>query len=346
MNARPRNKAKRRALALLAAALLLAAAAATVATHNRLRLGETQLIRVPHGTTYPALLDTLAAHGCLQHKALFNPMARLRGLRRHISPGCYRVEDGASMAALVQRLYAGRQDPVRLTLGKHRTAKSLCDYIGAKLEMSGDSLLRLLGDSAATSAYGHTPHTIIALFVPNTYEVYWTLSPQALLRRMAQECDRFWTPQRRAQCERLGLTPTQATTLASIVEEETNRQGEKPLIASVYLNRLRKGMRLQADPTVRFANGDFSVRRIGGAMLQHPSPYNTYLYPGLPPGPICTPSIASIDAVLAGTESPYLYFCANADFSGSHVFATTLSQHRANAARFHRALSRRGIRTP
>lgn len=337
------GKGMRIAIVVLLAVLAIDLVARLALGRQKIRLEEPQTVRVPRGATYESLLDTLEAHGCLRNKAAFGQIARLRGLPKHVHEGSYRIENGASIVSVVQKIYSGRQDPVRLTIGKHRTLESLCDYLDKKLELQGDSLLALMRDSAATAQYGRTPQTIIGLFIPNTYEVYWTLSPTALLDRMAKESDRFWNSVRRGQCASLGLTTDQAITLASIVEEETNQNDEKPLIASVYLNRLKKGMELQADPTVRFASGDFSVKRIGGPMLVNPSPYNTYLYPGLPPGPICIPSIASIDAVLSGITSPYLYFCAKEDFSGRHNFSATLAEHQANASRFHKAMSQRGF---
>ncbi|MDY5968442.1 MAG: endolytic transglycosylase MltG [Bacteroidales bacterium] len=337
------KKGVRVTIIVLLAVLAIDLAARFAMGRQKIHVDETQWVRIPRGTTYEGLLDTLNAHGCLKNRAAFVRIARLRGLHKHVREGSYRIEDGTSIVSVVQKIYSGRQDPVRLTIGKHRTLESLCLYMDKKLELSGDSLLALMQDTTVASRYDHTPQTIIGLFIPNTYEVYWTLSPTALLDRMAKESDRFWNSVRRGQCKNIGLTPDQAIILASIVEEETNQNDEKPLIASVYLNRLRKGMELQADPTVRFANGDFSVKRIGGPMLLHPSPYNTYLHPGLPPGPICIPSIASIDAVLSGISSPYLYFCAKEDFSGMHNFAATLAEHQVNANKFHRALDLRRI---
>ncbi len=311
---------------------------------ERIQTAETQWIYLPEGTDYAALTDSLSAHGCLHNKALFDMMARWRGLNTHVRPGCYKLTPGMSVGAVIQKFYAGNQDPIHITIGKHRTKQSLTNYLGQRLMLEGDSLLALMNDTAVVRQYGHSVESIIGLFPQNTYEVYWTVAPRALLDRMAKESNRFWNDDRNMRCEALHLTPQQVVTLASIVEEETNKEDEKPLIASVYLNRLKRGMLLQADPTVRFAYGDFGVRRIVNRMLKTDSPYNTYLYGGLPPGPICIPSSSSVDAVLSGVRSDYLYFCAKEDFSGYHNFATTLSQHQENARRFHRALNRRNIR--
>ena len=181
------------------------------------------------------------------------------------------------------------------------------------------------------------------MFLQNTYEIYWTISPKALLDRMKRESDYFWD-KRQIQLQNIGLTRQQVMTIASIVEEETNVEEEKPVIASVYLNRFRIGMPLQADPTVKYAIGDFTIRRILNNMLSVDSPYNTYRYAGLPPGPICLPSTASIDAVLKNKKTDYLFFCAKEDFSGRHNFAVDYAEHMANARRYQAALNARGIK--
>lgn len=322
---------------------VLAVVARVSLRHQRIGVSETQYLYLPTGTTYPQLLDSLEAHHCLQSRAVFTRLAKLRGLDDHVRPGCYRLEPGMGVIKVVQKLYSGSQDPVRLTINKHRTRQSLCAYLDKKLELSADSMLALLDDPRVAEEYGCTSENIIGMFVQNTYEVYWTISPRDLLERMKKESDHFWNSVRRGKLKDVELTAQEALTLASIVEEETNQDDEKPLIASVYLNRLHKGMALQADPTVKFAVGDFAIRRVGGSMLDADSPYNTYRYAGLPPGPICIPSVASIDAVLSGIKSDYLYFCAREDFSGHHDFARTLDEHKANARRFHRALTERGI---
>jgi UPF0755 protein len=182
------------------------------------------------------------------------------------------------------------------------------------------------------------------MFIPNTYELYWNTSAQNLMQRMKSEYDKFWTPARDAAREKLGLTRVQVSTLASIVEaEQQQHPDERPRIAGVYLNRLKRGMKLQADPTVVYANGDFGIKRVLNVHLQKDSPYNTYKYVGLPPGPINLPSIASIDAVLHPEQNDYLYFCAKDDFSGYHAFAATQQQHLVNAHRYQAALTRAGI---
>ena len=315
-----------------------------VLRHQQLPIDRAAVVCVPTGSSYEALCDTLRAHNCIADEAMFQSMARVRKLNKHVKPGRYEFHPGMSTMRVVNKLYYGNQDAMKITIGRHRTKESLCRFVGSKLEMSADSLLAVLNSEAITAQYGFTPTTILGIFVQNTYDVYWNVTPEKFLERMAKEYDRYWTGVRKGECDALGLTPQEVVALASIVEEETNCDSEKPTIASVYLNRLRKGMLLQADPTVKYAVGDFTLRRILHRHLAVESPYNTYLHRGLPPGPICLPGTASIDAVLANMKTDYLYFCAKEDFSGRHNFAATPAQHAANAQRFHQALDARGIK--
>ena len=300
-------------------------------------------INIPTGSSYSALCDTINANCVLNPPMVFSLLARLRGLPDHVKGGSYLINDGMSILQLVSKLYSGNQDPIRITINKHRTLEQLCRFLGEKMEFSADSMLVLLRDPDFCAQYGETPQTILGLFHRNTYEVYWTTSPRRFLDRMKRESDAFWNP-REQSLKLLNLTRQQVITLASIVDEETNVNDEKADIASVYLNRLRIGMPLQADPTVKYAIGDFSIRRILNYMLQTDSPYNTYRIQGLPPGPICIPSTASIDAVLKNKKTDWIYFCAKEDFSGRHNFSSNLADHQRNAARFHKALNNKNIR--
>ncbi len=337
---------KRTAIISIVAVVLLALAAVAVAVyrHQRVHVAEAVRVNIPQGSTYEALLDSLDANGCIADRTVFDAAARLRGLDKHVRGGSYLLQPGMSLAVMIQKLYNGNQDPIMLVINKQRTVRNLCDYLGSKLDLDADTLMALLTDDKVTADLGCTPATVFLLFPQNTYEVYWNISPERLLERMKRESDRFWTTSRLNKCHDLGLTPAQVLTLASIVDEETNNNAEKATVASVYLNRLRRGMPLQADPTVRYAVSDFTLRRILNAHTAVKSPYNTYLNPGLPPGPICIPQPSSIDAVLANLHTNYLYFCAKEDFSGSHNFAATLAEHQANAARYHRALNARKIK--
>lgn len=337
-------KHRKLSIAVATAVVLLTVFILAGQFRKKVSASEATDIFIPTGCTYQALTDTLLAHGCIEGTSAFNHVARSRKLPQLVKPGHYVVQPGMTMFRLVNKLRSGNQDALHVTIKKHRTAEQLCQMLGGKLEMSSDSLLAMMSDSAVAQSYGFTPETFIGIFIPNTYDIYWNTTPKRLLDRMKKEYDRFWNPVRMGQCQTLGMTPVDVITLASIVDEETNMNDEKAKIASVYLNRLRKDMLLQADPTVKYAVGDFTIRRILNVHLQTDSPYNTYRYKGLPPGPICIPSIKSIDAVLANLQTDYLYFCAKEDFSGYHNFASTLQQHMQNAHLFHQALNRRGIK--
>jgi len=199
-------------------------------------------------------------------------------------------------------------------------------------------LIRLFNDPLHLARYGTSTSTLFILFIPNTYELFWNTSGDQLFKRMKSEYRRFWTPGRCHQADSLRMTIPEIVTLASIVEKESNKNDEKPVIAGVYINRLKRGIPLQADPTVIYAWNDYSIRRVLKIHTQLQSPYNTYIHTGLPPGPICLPSIASVDAVLHSINHPYLYFCAKEDFSGYHNFAVTLAEHNGNARRYQQAL--------
>lgn len=321
---------------------ILVAGGFLLVREQNLPISQPVRIYIPAGTDYNALIDTLDNHGCIVSHPTFHALAHIRGLSKHIKPGSYLLQPHSHIIQVIQKLYSGSQDPIRITINKHRTPEHLCQFLGTKFPFSPDSMLNLMQSSDICEHYGETPQTIIGMFLQNTYELYWTTSPKALLDRMKRESDYFWD-KRQLQLQNLGLTRQQVLTIASIVEEETNAEEEKPDIASVYLNRLRIGMPLQADPTVKYAIGDFTIRRILNNMLTTDSPYNTYRYAGLPPGPICIPSISSIDAVLKNKKTDYLFFCAKEDFSGRHNFAATSIEHSSNAQRFHKALNNRNI---
>lgn len=330
-------------LLLTATAILLAVAGAILLKSQTLRIAEPTRIYVPADTSYTALTDSLSIHGCIHNHAIFNILSRACNLPDHIKAGSYRFCPGQNILSVLHTLRSGNQTPLRVTINKKRTVQQLCQYLGSRLQFPADSLLLLMQSPEVCQQYGQTPQSIIGMFPQNTYEVYWTITPKALLNRMQSESEAFWRS-RDSKLKELGLSRQQVLTLASIVEEETNCNEEKADIASVYLNRYRTGMPLQADPTVKFALGDFSIRRIVGSMLKVESPYNTYKYNGLPPGPICIPSAVSIDAVLKNKKTSYFFFCAKDDFSGRHNFSCTLEEHLSNAKKFHNALNNRNIR--
>ena len=263
---------------------------------------------------------------------------------QHIRPGRYDVGSGTSVLSVFRNLRNGNQSPTRLTIPVLRTTRDLADLLGRELHAPADSFYAALTNKELLERYGKTPETAVCLFLPNTYEVYWTLSPAALLARMNRESKAFWTPERLAKAQADSLSPEEVMTVASIVEQETAYNPEKPMVAAMYLNRLHKRMPLQADPTVKFALGNFGLRRILHEHLKVDSPYNTYKHAGLPPGPICIPSLSSVNAVLDHAHHDYLYMCAKEDFSGSHNFAVTYGEHLKNAAKYVLALNARGIK--
>jgi UPF0755 protein len=202
----------------------------------------------------------------------------------------------------------------------------------------------LFNDDLYLKQYGFNSENCIAMFIPNTYEFYWNTPAKKFMERMAREYKAFWNPSRKMKAKTIGLTQAQVAVLASIVEQETHRDDEKPIVAGVYLNRYKKGWKLEADPTLVYALGNFTVQRVLNQYKEIDSPYNTYMYAGLPPGPICIPSISSIDAVLNYSKHEYFYFCARDDFSGYHCYAKTYTEHLVNAKRFQKELNRRKIR--
>ena len=274
----------------------------------------------------------------------FKMLAALYGYPRQIRPGAYRADASVRTFELFNRLRHGHQTPVRLVVPSVRTTGRMAQVLGRKLMADSTAIATQLADSAFIARLGFDRQTLPALFLPNTYEVYWTLSPAELLQRMKREYDRYWTDERKELARQIGLTPIEVATLASIVEEETAKKDEKPMIAGLYLNRLHKGMLLQADPTVKFGLQAFGLKRILHTHLQTDTPYNTYLHTGLPPGPIRIPSIEGLESVLHYARHPYIYMCAKEDFSGYHHFATTWAEHTANARRYQQALNRRRIK--
>lgn len=297
-------------------------------------------INIPTGSNFQQLKAILYSNGLIIHRKNFEWWANQKKLPTLVKPGHYVVNPKMSNKDLVYMFRSGRQTPVDVTFNNVRDIYQLSGIIGHQIEPDSLSLIKLLTDSAYIARLGFNKYTIPSMFIPNTYEVFWTIKPKAFVERMHQEYEKFWNKKRRAQADSIGLTPEKVSILASIIDKETNKVEEMPKIASVYLNRLDKGWRLQADPTVVFALGDYSIRRVLNEQKRVNSPYNTYRHRGLPPGPICIPSIASIEAVLKPANTKYLYFCAKDDFSGYHVFAKTNRQQQLNADKYQKALDK------
>ncbi len=304
--------------------------------------GNDTWVYIPHGSTEKAVGDSLRSRLGSAEANRIMTFYSLIGGKPSVSAGAYKVAHGDRSLTTARRLARGMQTPVRVNWSGARTLSQLADKIAPQLDFTPEEFLQAC--EAELPQRGYTPEAFIAAFLPDSYEFYWTATPADVVKRMADYRDRFWTDTRREQAAKLGLTPVEVTTLASIVEEESAKADEHPAIARLYLNRLKKGMRLQADPTVKYATGNFALRRITAAHLRTESPYNTYLHDGLPPGPIRTPGKATIDRVLSAPAHTYLYMCAKEDFSGYHNFASDYSTHMANARRYKAELNRRGIK--
>ena len=260
-----------------------------------------------------------------------------------VKPGKYSFDENVSHFDLYKRLASGREDVVNIVINKFRTKKQFAAAVSKKLELDSADLMLLLTDNVYLANLGFNGNNILGMFVPNTYEFYWDTDEELFLERMKEEYEKFWTVERRQLATNLDLTPQEVLALAAIVDEESNKNDEKPIIAGLYLNRLRKNMKLESDPTVKFALQNFALRRISNEDLQVESPYNTYRNVGLPPGPICTPSIPSVDAVLNAAKHNYIFMCAKEDFSGYHNFAADYETHKQNARKYRAELNRRNI---
>ena len=308
-------------------------------------LGDRQSIPlyIPSGSSYEDVRQLLEEENILVCSRRFDWLAHKKNYPGRVQPGKYRIYDGMSNNELINLLRSGEQEPVRLTFTNIHTEGQLAGTIASQLEADSISIIRLLNDGEILEETGFTRETIKLLFIPNTYEVYWTTSPRRLLNRMQREYRAFWNEPRREKADEIGLSPREVGILASIVQRETSKQDEMAKIAGVYINRLNRGILLQADPTVVYAHGDFSIGRVLNSHLEIDSPYNTYKYAGLPPGPITLPEPPVMDAVLNYEEHNYIYFSAREDFSGYHNFAETYAEHLANARRYRQALNERRI---
>jgi UPF0755 protein len=305
--------------------------------------GKETFLYIPTGSEYEELVHSLQKHHFIKDTVSFNWLARKMDYPEHLKPGKYLLKSDMSNRQLITMLRSGTQSPVKLIFHNIRTCAQLASVISKQIEPDSVMLLKMFTSSTEAENYGFTKETFIAMFIPNTYEMYWNTSAETFCNKMLKEYKRFWNENRRKKAEDIGFSPVEVTTIASIVEEETQNTTEKPIIAGVYINRLKKAMALQADPTVKFAVGDFSIRRVLDKHTAINSPYNTYKNEGLPPGPICIPSLTSINAVLNYRRHDYLYFCAKADFSGTHTFAKTIEQHKVNAAAYWKELNRKKI---
>ncbi|WKN33889.1 endolytic transglycosylase MltG [Porifericola rhodea] len=298
---------------------------------------------IPTGSTFDEVRDKLHEKKYVNDLLSFSVLAKLMKYDQYVKPGRYVLSSNMSNLEAIRLLRSGKQEPVNVTFNNVRLKPELAEKLTANLEADADEFLRLIQDTAIIAEYGFNEENIMTMFLPNTYEMFWTTSERELLDRMHQEYERFWNDERKSKAAALNMSPLEVSILASIVESETNKIDEAPVVAGLYLNRLERNIALQADPTLVFAAQDFTIRRVLDKHKEIDSPYNTYKYAGLPPGPIRAPSIFAIDAVLNHEDHNYLYMCAKEDFSGYHNFATNLRAHLANARRYQRALSKAGI---
>ncbi|MDX9724909.1 MAG: endolytic transglycosylase MltG [Bacteroidales bacterium] len=305
--------------------------------------GERAEIYIPEGASYQQAMDSVRAKLRIRNPAVLEWFSERKGYTGLVRPGRYVVDKPLGYNELINILRGGRQSPVRVTFSNVRTIYELAGRIGGKIEADSASIVHFFSDPDNYSGDGFTSETIISVFIPDTYEFYWNTDPPRLYNRMLREYRKFWNDERMQKSSLLNLTPAEVSTLASIVDHEALKADEKPRIAGVYVNRLKRGMPLQADPTIKFAVNDFTLNRVLNRHLEVDSPYNTYRNPGLPPGPISCPSIEGIDAVLNAEEHDYLYFAAKADFSGYHNFSRTLSEHNRYANEYRQELNRRKI---
>jgi len=305
---------------------------------------ETRYVYIDEDDTIDSVLTKLRPIASEHSLTGFGTLIRHTGYVKAPRTGRYAIAPGEKTWQVMRKMKNGQQQAVMLTIPESRTMEKLAGTLGRKLMMDSVEIAAALIDEVFCERWGYDTCTIAALFVPNTYEVYWNVTLDHFMERMVKEHDNFWNIQRKEKAKAAGLTPNEVCTMASIIDEETANNNEKPMIAGMYLNRLHTGMPLQADPTVKFALKNFELRRIYHDMLFFDSPYNTYRNTGLPPGPIKIASVKGIDAVLDYVKHDYLYMCAKEDFTGTHNFAVSYAEHLRNAARYAKALNERGIK--
>lgn len=305
--------------------------------------GQEKWLYVRTGAPYEALLKELEEKGSLNSLETFESAATKMSLEKYLKPGRYRLKSGMGNRELINSLKAGNQEAVQLKFQNIRKKENFAAFLAKNLEPDSLKFIAVIDSLPLVSKYGFDERNVYSMFIPNTYQMYWNISAVEFFERMQKEYEKFWNEDRLKKAERLKMTPIEVSILASIVDAEALFDKEMPTIAGLYINRLNKGIRLQADPTVIFANDDFTVKRVTNKLLGVESPYNTYRYAGLPPGPIMMPSINAIDAVLNKEDNNYIYMCAKEDFSGYHNFAVTVTEHEANARKYREALNKKNI---
>lgn len=299
---------------------------------------EKKYLYIRTGSSFADVKSSLLNQKIIKGGFFFDKLSRQLKYHQQVKPGRYEIKDGSNLVALVRMLKAGRQSPVRLVINKLRTKEDLAAKIGLNFEADSTEAIRFLTSNDSLAPYQLDTNTVMTIIIPNSYLFWWNGSFKKVFSRLKDQHDQFWEGKRTEKARAMNLSPEQVYTMASIVEEETNKEEDKGKIASVYINRIQRGMKLEADPTVKYAMRNFGLKRILYGHLQYPSPYNTYQHTGLPPGPICTPSINTIDAVLDAPETAYIFFVAKPDFNGYSNFAATYTEHLQFAKAYQQAL--------
>ena len=344
-----RKKKIRRGITIVAAIALTTAAALLGYPYYEVKIKKIELDTTAYLYITPedksaSIIEKLDKLTGGQSTKGFSILAKHNNFDSRSRSGKFAIKDGDSMHDIYRRIVSNEQTPVRVTVPSTRTVELMAGAVSKQIMSDSASLASLLKNDTYMSCYGYTPETAISLIIPDTYEVYWNIDAEQFIQRMAEERRKFWNESRKKKAKELGLTAEEVATLASIVDEETANVAEMPTVAGLYINRLKQGMMLQADPTVKYALGDPTRRRILNKDLEVNSPYNTYKNKGLPPGPIRIPTKQALESVLNYKKHDYIYMCAKEDFSGTHNFAKSLSEHNANAKRYQEALNKRNIK--
>lgn len=330
-------------LVVIALALVAIGSVACILFASNTKNDQKITLIVPRDATYAQVKDSLQAHDILKSESTFNLVVKAMRFKT-MRVGKYEINPSMSNYKLVRLLRAGQHYPVKFSFNNLRTIDQLIERVGNHFFFEPEELAALLHDHSFLAKHGVTEATVPAIFIPNSYEIYYDISAEAFFEKMYGQFQQFWNEDRTKTAAEIGLTPFEVSTLASIVEEENFRPSEKAIIAGLYINRLHKGMLLQSDPTVKFAIGDFTRKRILNADLAIDSPYNTYKYKGLPPGPIRIPEASTLDSVLHYRHHDYLFMCAKEDLSGYHNFTSSAAQHAQNAARYRATLNKQKIK--
>lgn len=306
--------------------------------------GNKEYLYIHTGATFNDVYKTIQDENIVKDTTTFRWASYNMKYVNRVKPGKYRLHEGMSNRKLINMLASGTQEEVSLAFHNFRLKEQFAGFVSKKIEPDSTAIIRLLDSADFVKQYGFTTDDVYTVIMPDSYRLYWNTSPEKFFKKMYAHYQNFWTPERKQQAAEINLSPVQVSILASIVDAEALHDDEMPKIAGLYLNRLRKGIKLEADPTVIFATGDFTIKRVLNRYLSINSPYNTYLHTGLPPGPVMMPSVNAVKSVLNYQKNDYLFMCAKEDFSGYHNFATNVADHLANAHRFQQALNERNIK--